>query len=99
MLILNATFVLTHPLPDTFEKSFTANGMAVCSLLCQQSFDHCLCSNTRVIFSRHPERVIAFHTMIANKNIFDSGGDVQHPVGGGRPPREELAQVEREGKG
>ena len=73
MLILNATFILIHPLPDTLDKSLASDRMTIRSLLGQQSLNHRLCCNTGVIFTRNPECVITFHAMISNKHIFNRG--------------------------
>src|SRR6516162_5748168 len=75
MLILDATFILIHPLPDSLKKGLTANRMAVFTLLYQQSLNDRLCSDTSMIFTGNPERVLSFHTMITNKNIFDSSSN------------------------
>ena len=75
MLVLNTALVLVHPLPDTVEESFAANRVAIGSFLCQESLNHILGSDARVIFARHPQGIIAFHSMVANEYIFDGGGN------------------------
>src|SRR5438132_1208889 len=75
VLVLNTALVLVHPLPDTVEESFAANRVAIGSFLCQESLNHILGSDARVIFARHPQGIIAFHSMVANEYIFDGGGN------------------------
>ena len=75
MLILNTALVLVHPLPDTLEEGRAANRVTVGSLLGQQSLDHRLRSNPGVIFTWHPQGIVTFHAVVANKYILDSGSN------------------------
>ena len=74
MLILNAALIAVHPLPDTFQEGLAPDSVAVGSFCCQQALHYGLRRDTGMIFSRHPKRIIALHTVIANQDIFDGGG-------------------------
>ncbi len=75
MLILDAALILVHPLPDTCQEGFAADLMAIYALLIQQPLDDVLRGDTGVIFSRHPQGVVALHAMVANEDIFNGSGD------------------------
>src|SRR5258707_14610589 len=75
MLVLNTALVLVHPLPDTLEEGRAANRVTVGSLLGQQSLDHRLRSNPGVIFTWHPQGIVTFHSVVANKNILYGAGN------------------------
>src|SRR5436305_13981604 len=49
--------------------------MAIYALLIQQPLNDVLRGDTGVIFSRHPQGVVALHAMVANKDIFNGGCD------------------------
>src|SRR5438034_10594453 len=75
MLILYAALILVYPLPDTFQEGFAADLMAIYALLIQQPLDDVLRGDTGVIFSRHPQVVVALHPMVENKDILNGGCD------------------------
>ena len=75
MLILDAALILVHPLPDTLQEGFAADLMAIYAFLIQQPLDDVLRGDTGVIFSRHPQGVVALHAMVANGDILNGSGD------------------------
>src|SRR6266487_1640244 len=49
--------------------------MSIDTLACQQSLNDGLGGDTSMVFAWNPQGIIALHAVIANKNIFDSGGN------------------------
>src|SRR5436305_5069067 len=70
-MVLNAMLILMYPLPDAFQEGLAPDRVAVGSLFRQQALHYGLRSYTSMIFAGYPQRIIAFHAVIANHDIFD----------------------------
>ena len=69
----NPFFVLGFPFPDAIDQAFTAKVMAgKIFLFLQATFDDCLRGNSRMVSSRHPQRLITLHSSRSDDNVLQS---------------------------